>query len=229
MVSLQEIVSKKTIVVFDFDGVLVDSVHVKADAFFQMYQKYGSALANEVRRHHLANGGMSRFAKFKYYQETLLGEKVNPEVITALSIQFSGLVVEKIISSSWMPGAELFLNFLYKKSKLCMVNSATPQEEIELIIQKRQMGKYFSGVFGSPAPKADNLQKIIDKFSINPSQIIFFGDAMADWNAACEMGVSFVGVGEHIRRLAISKRECDYFTNDFKLIHKLSLERNKNV
>jgi phosphoglycolate phosphatase-like HAD superfamily hydrolase len=226
MASLPEIVSKKTIVVFDFDGVLVDSVHVKADAFFQMYQKYGSALAKQVRCHHLENGGMSRFAKFKYYQETLLGEKVKPEVIAALSIQFSGLVVEKIISSSWIPGAEIFLKLLSKNNILCMINSATPQDEIELIIHKRQMGKYFSGVFGSPTTKADNLQKIIDQFSINPSQIIFFGDALADWNAASEMGISFVGVGEHIRRLVIIKRECDYFTNDFKFIHKLSQGRS---
>jgi phosphoglycolate phosphatase-like HAD superfamily hydrolase len=219
MFSLEEIVSKKKIVIFDFDGVLVDSVHVKADAFFQMYQKYGSSLADKVRSHHLENGGMSRFAKFRYYQETFLGEKVKPEVIDTLSIQFSSLVVEKIILSSWIPGAEIFLKFLYKKSKFCMINSATPQDEIDLIIHKRQMGKYFSGVFGSPASKADNLQKIVDQFSTNPSQIIFFGDALADWNAACEMGISFVGVGENIRRLSISKRKCDYFINDFKTIH----------
>lgn len=219
MFFLEEAVSQKKIVVFDFDGVLVDSVHVKADAFFQMYQKFGSVIANKVRNHHLEHGGMSRFEKFRYYQETFLGQKVELEAIEKLSIQFSGLVVEKIISSSWIPGAEMFLKFLHQKSTLCMVNSATPQNEIELITKKRQMGKYFSGVFGSPASKADNLQKIIDQYSTSPSQMIFFGDALADWNAACEMGISFVGVGEDIRRLCTIKRECDYFINDFEFIH----------
>lgn len=220
MFCIEQAVSQKKIIVFDFDGVLVDSVHVKANAFFQMYQKFGSAIANKVRNHHIEHGGMSRFEKFRYYQENFLHQKVESDAIEKLSIQFSGLVVEKIISSSWIPGAETFLNFLYLKRKLCIVNSATPQKEIELIIKKRQMGTYFSGVYGSPASKAENLQKIIDQYSTSPSQMIFFGDALADWNAACEMGISFVGVGEDIRRLCANERECDHFINDFEFIHK---------
>lgn len=215
MLSLEEIVSQKTVVVFDFDGVLADSVNVKADAFFEMYQKYGSSFANKIRAHHLENGGMSRFAKFSYYQETLLGEKVDQEMMTKLSMQFSKLVVEKVIQCNWIPGSEMFLKLLWNRNQLCVVNSATPQEEIALIIQKRQMGKYFSGVFGSPASKVENLKKVVGQFSINPSQIIFFGDALADWDAACEMGISFVGVGENIRRSLTREREIDHFINDF--------------
>ena len=39
---LEYILSKKKLVIFDFDGVLVDSVNVKTEAFGLMYKDYGS-------------------------------------------------------------------------------------------------------------------------------------------------------------------------------------------
>ena len=34
---IQEIINQKSILVFDFDGVLADSVDIKADAFAELY------------------------------------------------------------------------------------------------------------------------------------------------------------------------------------------------
>ena len=85
MPSLLNLISDKKIVVFDFDGVLVDSVGIKAKAYEQMYEEYGSSVVKKVRSHHLQNGGMSRFNKFKYYHETYLGEKLELRDIESMS------------------------------------------------------------------------------------------------------------------------------------------------
>ena len=61
---IQEIINQKSILVFDFDGVLADSVDIKADAFAELYSPYGSEIVEQVVAHQLANGGMSRFEKF---------------------------------------------------------------------------------------------------------------------------------------------------------------------
>ena len=58
---------------WDFDGVIAESVNVKTEAFYNLYLPYGIEIAEKVRRHHLDNGGMSRFEKFRYYQTRLLG------------------------------------------------------------------------------------------------------------------------------------------------------------
>ena len=59
-------------IVFDFDGVLPESVKAKGDAFYALYQAEGSNIQQQVLDYHLANGGVSRFDKIRYYEETLL-------------------------------------------------------------------------------------------------------------------------------------------------------------
>ena len=161
MTFFNDLVVDKKIIVFDFDGVLVDSVHVKTSAFEQMYLAYGSSVVGKVRSHHKQNGGMSRFKKFKYYHETYLSKKLDSEEIERMSEQFSALVIDKVVSSDWIPGAEGFLQKLYEKKISCVIVSATPQREIELIVKKRGMAKYFSEVYGSPTSKYENLVNIL--------------------------------------------------------------------
>ena len=55
-----------TEIFFDFDGVLAESVQVKSDAFFKLYLPYGEEVAQKALNHHINNGGMSRFEKFKF-------------------------------------------------------------------------------------------------------------------------------------------------------------------
>ncbi len=51
---------------FDFDGVIADSLDVKTNAFYRMYEPYGKDIAESVAKHHIANGGMSRFENSAY-------------------------------------------------------------------------------------------------------------------------------------------------------------------
>lgn len=217
MPSLFNLISDKKIVVFDFDGVLVDSVGIKTKAYEQMYEEYGSSVVKKVRSHHLQNGGMSRFKKFKYYHETYLGEKLELKDIERMSQKFSELVVTQVISSNWIPGAQDFLQKLYEKKIDCVIVSATPRLEIEQIVIERKMAKYFIDIFGSPTSKYDNLSIILKKHQVTPSELIFFGDALADWQAASKMGVPFVGVGKEIKDLLANHRNCDYFISNFEL------------
>ena len=55
----------KKALVFDFDGVILDSNHIKDETFFVLYKKYGKKFSNYVLNHHKKNRGISRFEKFK--------------------------------------------------------------------------------------------------------------------------------------------------------------------
>ena len=55
------------------------------------------------------------------------------------------------------------------------------------------MGRYFRGILGSPAKKADNIRALIKKEHLEPKRTIYIGDAVNDLNAARETGVRFVG------------------------------------
>jgi len=45
---------------WDFDGVIKESVEVKTQAYFSLFELFGPGVASKVRKHHIANGGMSR-------------------------------------------------------------------------------------------------------------------------------------------------------------------------
>ncbi len=196
---LKKLMDSKKLFVFDFDGVLADSVNIKTKAFAEIYKPYGKSVVNKVVSHHNSNGGMSRFKKFEHYHKSFLDKDIDQIQIKCLSNQFSDLVVKEVVDSDWIPGAKEYLEKLYLNKACCEIISATPQDELELIIKKRNMKKYFSSVYGSPASKYDNLQIALKKNDLIPDDAVFFGDALADWEASNKMGVLFVGVGKSIK------------------------------
>ena len=179
---------------FDFDGVIADTVNVKADAFGELFRKYGEEIAKKVREHHLAHGGMTRFEKFKYYYKEFLNKEITEEEIERLSKEFSSLVVKKVIEAPFIPGAQEFLDMCLEFKKVCFVVSATPDEEIKHIVDAKGLSKYFKEVVGSPKSKEENLKALIDKYSIDINKALYFGDAQSDLEAAQKNGVEFVGI-----------------------------------
>ena len=221
LIKIKQQVEQSKVLIFDFDGVIADSVEVKTVAFASMYEPYGMDVVDKVIDHHKNNGGMSRFEKFQYYHRTLLNIEVSQEIIDNLSTQFSKLVFNEVVSSSEIDSVTEFIEKYGVDERICVINSATPQIEIEKIIQARGMSKFFSSIFGSPSSKLDNISIILNKYSCRNEDVVFFGDSEADLMAAIQAKINFVGIGpeirSHIHRMAV-EYPC---MKDFKLIMKL--------
>ncbi len=193
-------ISQSKILIFDFDGVIADSVEVKTKAFAELYKSYGTDVVSKVIDHHRNNGGMSRFAKFEHYHKIFLKKNISKKTLDKLSIQFSGLVFEKVVLSDEINSAGEFLNKYCNDERICVINSATPQVEIQKIIRARGIGEIFTMVLGSPSTKLENISKILDKYNCTKDDVIFFGDADADLMAAINTGVDFIGIGSEISK-----------------------------
>ena len=212
---LSKFLSKKTCFVFDFDGVIKDSVFVKTQAFEQIYQSYGSKIVDKVKTYHLENGGLSRYKKFEYYEKVLLKKKITNNEVNNLSHQFSNIVKNKVINSSPIPGVINFLDILKKKNILMVVNSATPLSELKEIIKQCNYEEYFQKIYGSPETKTNNLFSIMRDFDIQSKDIVFFGDAKNDLNAALETNVSFIGFVDVFRELNMKENTNHSFISNF--------------
>jgi HAD superfamily hydrolase (TIGR01549 family) len=175
---------------FDFDGVLAESVNIKTEAFREMYLQYGTAFAQRVVEHHLANGGMSRYEKVKIYNGQWLAEEVNAEKIQLLSQRFSDLVVEGVVNSNEVTGALDFLSSAsdYKK----YIITGTPTVEIKPILERRKMNHFFEGIYGSPEKKDFWVKEILKNENVLPEECVFIGDALADYNAAIGNDITFI-------------------------------------
>ena len=101
-------------IVFDFDGTLVDSNEIKSKAFGKLYESYGVEIVRKVVAYHRENKGISRFIKFKHWQETLLGQPYSDELGEQLSLRYSRLVMEAVVQAPLIDGAFEFLKNHYQ-------------------------------------------------------------------------------------------------------------------
>ena len=196
---IKETLDSKSTFIFDFDGVLADSLDIKTWAFGEIYRGYGTKVVQKVKNHHKQNGGISRYDKFIYYHMAYLGIKLDKIELEEICNSFSKLVMDAVIRSPEIKGASKFLDKYCVNNKLSFINSATPQSEIEEIANKRQIDKYFESIYGSPETKLQNLEKIFNNHNTSPNRTVFFGDALSDYNAAVESGCDFIGIGDDIK------------------------------
>ncbi len=180
-------------VFFDFDGVLVDSVDVKTQAFRELYSEHGEVVQDRVAAHHLANGGISRFEKIRFYEEQLIGRTPTDDDVDRLAGRFAEIVVEQVVAAVEIPGAVRTLEYFATRCPLFVV-SGTPQDELEQIVSARGWDGYFRELRGSPKPKDHHLIELIQNFSLCAPRCLMIGDAETDRKAASLTGVPFLGV-----------------------------------
>lgn len=177
-------------IIFDFDGVILESVHIKTDAFLELFSTYPQHL-NAIKTYHLENGGVSRFVKFRWIYKELLEESIDETQILALGERFSQLVFNKILSAPFVPGAIEFLNFCRDRF-YCFIASGTPEDELRKIVTQRGLAEFFNEVKGTPTSKVNIVHELCGKYKINPTQCLFIGDATTDYQAARTTGTYFV-------------------------------------
>lgn len=184
---------KPKVLIYDFDGVICDSVGIKTDAFVDLYRSENENIQKLVREYHVANGGISRYEKLKYFETVLLGKLFSEDDNNILALKFAELVKEKVINSPFILGVNEFLN-KHSPDILQYICTGTPEFEIKEIIERRGMANLFNGIYGSPMNKSAIIQLIISEVGCTQDDCIFFGDALTDYNAANETKVRFVGV-----------------------------------
>ena len=188
-------------VFFDFDGVILDSVDVKTRAFATMFRPYGPEVEKAVVDYHLVHGGVSRFEKFKYYYENLIKQQITGELLEELGNQFNQLVLNEVLEAPFIEGALETLQQLKEQDVPAFVVSGTPQEEIQMIVEKKNLGRYFVEVHGSPRKKHEILEDIVARYEFITDKCLFIGDAMTDYEAARESGIKFLGI---VHKIAVT-------------------------
>ena len=175
---------------WDFDGVIKDSVDVKTRVFVSLFQRFGFDVAERVREHHETHGGMSRFEKMPLYMEWA-GEELSSLSVHWYCDQFAHLVINEVINSPWVPGADTYLHSNIHRQMFVVV-SATPQKELEQILNELELRECFVDVFGFPTVKKDAIRITLSAFAFEPADCLMIGDALEDYKAAQANGVPFL-------------------------------------
>jgi beta-phosphoglucomutase-like phosphatase (HAD superfamily) len=80
--------------VFDCDGVVLNSNQLKIQAYYDVAIKFGAneAQAQALVRHHVKLGGISRYPKFEYFLREIMQHPVTEQAMQTLLDGFTAEV-----------------------------------------------------------------------------------------------------------------------------------------
>jgi len=182
------------LIVFDCDGVILESMDIKTRAFGDLFMEWGREAARMMVEYHVERGGISRYRKFEHFYREYLGNEIPPEEMKRLDEKFTALCIDAVLKAPFVPGAYEFIVKNYKRWPL-FVASGAPQPELRDILARREMTGYFKGVYGSPRTKPEILAEIIARHQVSPDRALMIGDSRSDLDAAKAVGTRFFGRG----------------------------------
>jgi len=182
------------LIVFDCDGVILESLDCKTRAFAHTVREYGGEASQKLVDYHLAHGGVSRMEKFRWFHTQVLGRDILPHELDAMCARFAEACLDEVLASPFVPGAMECITRQHGRLPMC-VASGTPHSELALIFTKRELERYFAMILGSPPGKTELLATIVREMGANPERTLMVGDSITDLQAAQQVGTLFYGRG----------------------------------
>lgn len=84
------------VILWDFDGVILDSVNIRDKGYWNVLKGYPDDKVEKLLKFQQINGGLSRFVKFRYFYEDILGKDISNEKINHFAKQYSDYVVKRL-------------------------------------------------------------------------------------------------------------------------------------
>lgn len=176
-------------VIFDFDGVLLDSNALKTAAFEEIFARY-PAHAAEMRAFHEAHVSRSRYDKFRHLAERL-GRGADEALVNALAADFARLLENRMALCPFVPGAPALLDALAGRVPLYLA-SVTPEDELRRLLEIHRLTHYFTRVFGCPPWTKPDAVGVITASLGGAAGVVLVGDSAGDQRAAAAHGVEFI-------------------------------------
>lgn len=176
------------VVVLDLDGVILKTNLIKYRAMLSLFAAYPEQ-QERISAYILARGGVPRRAKLFGLLHDLLGVEPSPALLEEYLERYDRALENELAIAPIVEGID---RLLQHETYTFYVSSSAPEPEVYSQLERRGLLTYFAGIYGATTPKAAALKTIQ---TIHPDRsLVFFGDAVGDWEAAKEAQVAFIAV-----------------------------------
>ena len=180
-------------VIFDLDGVLVDTGWAHKQSWYDLAEKEGFSMTDEF---FYGTFGMQNYQIIPM----LLGQEVSSREISRLSNwkekRYREIIAEKLAPAE---GAKSLLSDLKNEDFLLAVGSSAPRANLELVLERTDLQDYFDAYVtgqdvtkGKPAP--DTFIKAAEKLSLSTDSCVVVEDAVQGVEAGKAAGMPVVAV-----------------------------------
>ena len=204
------------VMIFDFDGVIIDSMGVKIDEYSNLFSQFtkDESTLNKIVGIYKNSIGVPRETTFKKVFIEIFNKSISNREIRQLSQQYSQAIFRRLADFKPLNG---FLEYLtiHKKINKYIISGA-PHSDITCLVDKFKLLKHFKSVKGGPLVKKDEIidVKILEK--VKGEEIIYFGDQKNDYIAAKAAEIRFVGINAECE---LKKMQCSFFSDFHELIN----------
>jgi phosphoglycolate phosphatase-like HAD superfamily hydrolase len=185
--------SRHKVILWDFDGVLMNSNEVRDLGFEKVLVDYPKEQVAKLMQFHRNNGGLSRYVKFRFFFEEVLKQTVIESEIQELAASFSVIMKELLTNKELL--IKDSLNFVKKHySSIPMhIVSGSDQSELRYLCKTIRIDTFFKSIHGSPTPKNTLVKEVIESNGYPKAELVLIGDSINDYEAAKVNGIDFYG------------------------------------
>lgn len=179
--------------IFDFDGVILDSMPVRDVGFREIFKEHGKEPIEKFLPYHREKGGISRFVKIRYFYEELLGLDISEEKVQELAQLFTKIMREELTDPKYL--IHETVDFIRENQQAYRMHVASGSEEGELkfLCETHGITDSFQSIHGSPTPKPKLIADILQDNRYDIIETVMIGDSTTDYESAIANGIDFYG------------------------------------
>ena len=182
--------------IFDCDGIILESVDVKNAAFARICREIDPAYEKLFSAYVELHGGVSRVEKFMWLVREIHGREITAEELRTMGQNFVRYCRDAVMETPLVPGFEAVAERWLGRVPM-YVASGAPQYELVEILTQRGLARYFVDICGTPPAKAALLLHILRASGADPAHTLMVGDSKTDSDAALVAGTKFYGRGPY--------------------------------
>ncbi|GAB4037955.1 HAD family hydrolase [Spirosoma jeollabukense] len=182
-------------VIFDMDGVIVDTNPHHRIAWREYYQRNGKTLSDDDFVQHVSGKHNSDIVAHLFPDQALTSEEV-----VRLSNEKEALFRELYSAAiTPVPGIVAFLQVLKDAGIRTAVATSAPVENLDFVMDALNIRQYFDALLNEsmvshPKPDPEIYQKAMALLGVEPADCVIFEDSMTGIQAAKASGANVVGV-----------------------------------
>ena len=193
-------------VIFDLDGVLVDTGWAHKQSWYDLAEKEGFGMSDEF---FYSTFGMQNYQIIPM----LLGQEVNAKEVGRLSDwkeqRYRELIAEKLALAN---GAKELLDDLKNKDFLLAIGSSAPRANLGLILERLKVQTFFEAYVtkedvseGKPAP--ETFIKAAEKLALPAGRCVVVEDAVQGIEAGKAAGMAVVAITTTRKRADLARAD----------------------
>lgn len=180
------------VLVFDWDGTLLDSVDYKKENLALVFSEAFDVDREKVQKMHDLFSGIPRRDLFQKIAHGVLERNLEDDEFLRLSNQFTLLNEQCSPMALLFPDVRPCLQFWHDKKIPLFVSSSSPEGELNEVVKNKGIRHYFDGVLGSRknfSKGQAHFAEISKRTGMGLEGFVFVGDTMKDLELAKNTGV----------------------------------------